>query len=328
MKSHRNPWTSALMSTGLISLAPNLLLLAFPDVGGAKDKSWFLSAGQALAAGSLLADVFLHTLPESTEDDNGGFWVLVGFTIFLVLDMVVRSVDDDDPHGHGHGKAASNTNNGEKTKDTQDKKTLPSSSSSSWAVFKSSKVLLNLTADALHNFTDGLAIGVSYAQQASSSRGSVVTVSILLHEIPHEVGDYAILLQAGCSKYQAICAQGGTALAAMMGTIVGVWAATQPAWSNCIVFVTGGGFVYLAAASILPQVLAETGATWRLRVAQLLAFLVGMAFLYTSTLLEDHGHHHGHHHHHHGGHHHAHHDHDHMEHDSHDHGHDHHSDDL
>lgn len=57
---------------------------------------------------------------------------------------------------------------------------------------------LNLAADFTHNFTDGLAIGASYL--AGSSVGLITTVTILLHEVPHEIGDFAILIQSGCSK--------------------------------------------------------------------------------------------------------------------------------
>ena len=54
---------------------------------------------------------------------------------------------------------------------------------------------LNLFADFFHNFTDGLAIGASFL--AGKNIGLVTTVTILFHEIPHEIGDYAILIQSG-----------------------------------------------------------------------------------------------------------------------------------
>lgn len=57
---------------------------------------------------------------------------------------------------------------------------------------------LNLAADFTHNFTDGLAIGASYI--AGNTAGFISTVTILLHEVPHEIGDFAILVQSGYSK--------------------------------------------------------------------------------------------------------------------------------
>lgn len=61
---------------------------------------------------------------------------------------------------------------------------------------------LNLAADFTHNFTDGLAIGASYL--AGKNVGIVTTLTILLHEVPHEIGDYAILIQSGCSRRKVI----------------------------------------------------------------------------------------------------------------------------
>lgn len=57
---------------------------------------------------------------------------------------------------------------------------------------------LNLAADAAHNFTDGLAIGASFL--AGRNIGIITTITIFLHEIPHEIGDFAILVKSGCTK--------------------------------------------------------------------------------------------------------------------------------
>lgn len=57
---------------------------------------------------------------------------------------------------------------------------------------------LNLAADVIHNFTDGLAMGASFL--VGPAVGAVTTLTILLHEVPHEIGDFAILIQSGCTK--------------------------------------------------------------------------------------------------------------------------------
>jgi zinc transporter 7 len=62
---------------------------------------------------------------------------------------------------------------------------------------------LNLSADFTHNFTDGLAIGASYL--AGTNIGIITTVTVLLHEVPHEIGDFAILIQSGCSRRKVYC---------------------------------------------------------------------------------------------------------------------------
>lgn len=61
---------------------------------------------------------------------------------------------------------------------------------------------LNLAADFTHNFTDGLAIGASYL--AGRNVGIITTITILFHEVPHEIGDFAILIQSGCSRRKVI----------------------------------------------------------------------------------------------------------------------------
>ena len=76
---------------------------------------------------------------------------------------------------------------------------------------------LNLAADFTHNFTDGLAIGASFLR--GPAVGYLTTLSILLHEIPHEIGDFAILIQSGCGKRKAIMLQLVTAVGALSGTL-------------------------------------------------------------------------------------------------------------
>jgi hypothetical protein len=111
------------------------------------------------------------------------------------------------------------------------------------------------------------------------SRGGLATLSILCHEIPHELGDFEILVKNGFSKRQAIVAQFGTAVAALLETVVGIGL-------ESLLFVTAGGFVYLAAVSILPEILEEPDTSLKFRVLQLLCFGAGVAFMYAVTLLE------------------------------------------
>jgi len=76
----------------------------------------------------------------------------------------------------------------------ENKELIESPSSTKIAV----AAFLNLVADFMHNFTDGLAIGASYI--AGSTIGLVTMITVLVHEVPHEIGDFAILVQAGFSK--------------------------------------------------------------------------------------------------------------------------------
>jgi zinc transporter 7 len=328
---------AALLSTGLISLAPNLILLAFPRyTAGSGVHSHLLQLGQALAAGALLGDVFLHVLPHaSATDPNVGAWILVGFSVFFAADLLIRSLEQQQyephhqSHSHHHGKADSKSNPlSKKESSHQIPDENDDDSSLSTTDIKVSTVLLNLAADALHNFSDGLAIGASFAtlQQLNpqhqsggttnatstvadsvlsmaslwASRGGLATLSVLFHEIPHELGDFCTLVKAGYSHKQAVAAQFLTAIAAFVGTVLALYLTSKnennmDSWlgGENLVHLTAGGFIYLAATNILPDVLDERVSP-SFRLAQLMAFGTGIAFLYMVALLEDHNHDHQH----------------------------------
>jgi len=131
-----------------------------------------------------------------------------------------------------------------------------------------------------------------------------------------------------------------TAIAALVGAVLGVFAVEFG--GEKLLHITAGGFIYLAAVTILPEIL-EDKVSLRFRLAQLLSFGLGVLFLFLVSVLEhsspdghhghSHGHSHGHHHHieeeaiHHENHdHHSHHDDHHNHHDHHHHHHHHEAD--
>jgi zinc transporter 7 len=217
-------------------------------------------------------------------------WILVGFGIFFTVDLLLRMVEDSQSSSssgnhsrHHHGKAEENQEEDASSKrQTLKKKTA-------WSL-----LVLNVTADALHNFTDGLAIGASWSsapvvdswwQAIWSNRGSVATLSILLHEVPHELGDYCTLVAAGYTPWQAVRTQFVTAIAAFCGTAVALGLQTTEA-GGPLILATAGGFCYLACTTLLPHVLNEpVGRPWH-RLAHWLAFVVGLAFMYAVACLE------------------------------------------
>jgi len=114
--------------------------------------------------------------------------------------------------------------------------------------------LLNLIADFTHNFTDGLTIAAAYS--SGSQAGISTTLAVMLHEIPHELGDYAVLIQSGFTPRNALLAQGITAIGAVMGCVTGLAASHLIEGANQIILpITAGGFIYLAFASIVPSLM-------------------------------------------------------------------------
>ena len=136
---------------------------------------------------------------------------------------------------------------------------------------------LNLIADFTHNITDGLALSSSF--YASPTLGATTTVAVFFHEIPHEVGDFALLIQSGFSKKAAMSSQFVTALGAFLGTCLGVavqelgksgpndqksgvrhagLAGTGLSWGDMLLPFTAGTFLYVGTVAVIPELL-ETG---------------------------------------------------------------------
>lgn len=153
---------------------------------------------------------------------------------------------------------------------------------------------LNLIADFTHNITDGLALSSSF--YASPTLGATTTAAVFFHEIPHEVGDFALLIQSGFGKKRAMAAQFVTALGALLGTLLGIavqelgkkgdagrsgsggvqqqqeqevlWkglAGTGLGWGDLLLPFTAGTFLYVGTVAVIPELLV-TGADARAEV--------------------------------------------------------------
>ena len=154
---------------------------------------------------------------------------------------------------------------------------------------------LNLIADFTHNITDGLALSSSF--YASPTLGATTTVAVFFHEIPHEVGDFALLIQSGFSKRMAMGAQFVTALGAFLGTCLGIavqelgkvdkgatsggvtskgLAGTGLGWGDMLLPFTAGTFLYVGTVAVIPELL-ETGSNKREEVKKTISQFVAMA---------------------------------------------------
>lgn len=153
-----------------------------------------------------------------------GVAIMVGFVTFVAMDKALRigtaGAGHDHSHGHNHKEevASAVTSAIESpAKSTRSRKkdnteVVKVDAKGEKEINSSVKLAgyLNLIADFTHNITDGLAMSSSF--YASTSIGATTTVAVFFHEIPHEVGDFALLIQSGFSKRQAMGAQFVTAL--------------------------------------------------------------------------------------------------------------------
>lgn len=135
---------------------------------------------------------------------------------------------------------------------------------------------LNLFGDGIHNFIDGLVIAASFI--VSLKLGVVTTIAIILHEIPQELGDFAVLVYGGFTKKKALAYNFISALMAMAGAIAGYFLADfAKGFTAFILPLTAGGFIYIGASDLIPEIHKETN----LRRSSLafIAFLFGIIFM-------------------------------------------------
>ncbi|XP_047480068.1 protein catecholamines up-like [Penaeus chinensis] len=242
------------------------------------------------------------------HDMSIGLAVLGGIIAFLMVEKFVRIFKGSHSHSHSHapprkdssdrkseGENTDSDKKGEKKKDGDKagkkgdkKKNADKNKKESQGDIKVAGYL-NLAADFTHNLTDGLAIGASFL--AGKSVGIVTTVTIFLHEIPHEIGDFAILLQSGCSRGKAMKLQLVTALGALTGTCISLLAegADESAIAWILPF-TAGGFIYIATVSVIPELLENTQ-FWQ-SVYEVFALLSGVGLMVMIAHFEEMGHEH------------------------------------
>lgn len=278
-------YVSALSSTVFISIVPFFILFFIP-IDGSVEKQPLLKILLSFASGGLLGDAFLHLIPHALAASGGdsehshshshshsgegehaphdttvGLGVLGGIIAFLVVEKTVRLFSG----GHGHSHAGDKKKNDDKKKKANKEKK------------EDIKIAgyLNLAADFTHNFTDGLAIGASYI--AGKNIGYITTITILLHEIPHEIGDFAILVQSGCSRRKAMMLQLLTAFGAISGTVISIYLQgyEDSIVSKLVLPFTAGGFIYIATVSVIPELL-EGANKFSQSIKEIIALLAGV----------------------------------------------------
>uniref|UniRef100_A0A3Q4HGJ2 Solute carrier family 39 member 10 n=1 Tax=Neolamprologus brichardi TaxID=32507 RepID=A0A3Q4HGJ2_NEOBR len=177
-------------------------------------------------------------------------------------------------HGHGHSHGG-NCHSDQEMKDA-------GIASIAWMV---------IMGDGMHNFSDGLAIGAAFS--ANLTGGISTSVAVFCHELPHELGDFAVLLKAGMSVKQAIVYNLLSALMAYVGMLIGT-AVGQYTHNvtNWIFAITAGMFLYVALVDMLPEMLhgdSEEHKRCQLGhfILQNLGMLTGFAIMLLIAIFED-----------------------------------------
>lgn len=270
------PWLWAMFGSILVGLSGVLPLLVIPidqtdnlKQGASANK---LKSLLSFAVGGLLGDVFLHSLPEIWANDfarfggqhNSGLLILAGLLSFVAAEKFFTVIEGKSEEEEEQTKVVENNNiKGAPESDTK----------------KHISGYLNLIANTIDNFTHGLSLGGAFL--VSPATGVLTTFAILVHEIPHEVGDFAILLKSGFTRWHAACFQLLTASGGLVGALCAIVfsGATNSieARTSWILPFTAGTFLHIALVTVLPDLLKEGNPKESFK--QMLALIAGIMLM-------------------------------------------------
>lgn len=255
-ESRTSVWFYSTIAIIGISLCGLVGVVVIPIV----DKNYYFYVLQffmALAVGTLAGDALLHLMPHAmrpTSDDmsqpeliemmmHRGLAALLGIVFFFFVERILKMItnwksrgsESSEPdnetaklqnhHGHSHGLS-----------DTKPK-TL------------SSIVWMVILGDGLHNFTDGMAIGAAFSNNIAG--GFSTTVAVFCHELPHEMGDFAVLLKAGMPARQAIYYNILSSVLSFFGMCIGISIGETPEATSWIFAIAAGLFIYIALVDMV-----------------------------------------------------------------------------
>lgn len=139
--------------------------------------------------------------------------------------------------------------------------------------------------DTLHNFTDGMAIGAAFGVDPVT--GMATALAVLMHELPHELGDFALLLQTGVSLRRAFVFNVISSVLSFIGTIIGlVIVNANSEFVRWIYAGTAGTFLYIAFADLVPE-LNRLEQSPKMTIIQAVGILLGGIIMLFIGLYED-----------------------------------------
>lgn len=253
----------------------------------------------SLAAGALMATAFLHLLPEAFESGASAhqlfLTLLLGLVFFFLLDKAeLWHHGHEHAHGHGHHHGHGH-DHGQGHLDHEhpahadrgavqakahahtdaDSDELPRGQ---WAV---------LAGDSVHCFGDGILIASAFI--ADLRLGVIAALAVLAHEVPHHMGDLAVLRQGSSSRRAAIVKVSmAGAITAFGGAVGYVLVDALHDWLPFFLVVASSSFIYVALADLIPQLQKRLSA--RETAAQIIWLSVGMGMVVLVSTLAGHSH--------------------------------------
>lgn len=235
----------------------------------------------SLAAGALLATAFMHLLPEAFESDITPHvlftTLLLGLVFFFLLDKAElwhhgheHGHAHADHHTHAHHHSHDQHAHGPQGHDTPE---VDKGFAGSWAV---------LTGDSVHAFGDGILVAAAF--MTDIRLGVAASLAVLAHEIPHHMGDLAVLQRGfgqGRGALLKLCMAGGvTVLGGLLGHFL---IEGHEAWLPFMLVVASSSYVYVALADLIPQL--QKRLTAPATAMQVLWLFAGIALVTAATEL-------------------------------------------
>ncbi|MHA2049854.1 MAG: ZIP family metal transporter [Promethearchaeota archaeon] len=240
----------------------------------------------AFATGTILATALFDLIPESLhhlEELNAGgagisvslifIFIIVGFVIFFVVERFIYWF-----HGHAHEEEENKFVCYDSNMGGIDVPLDRGGSIKSFA-------LLNLVGDGLHNFLDGIIIMVAFS--SGIRNGVIITLAVVFHEFPQEVGDFGILLYGGFSKKRALFFNFLSALVALLGGLLAFFLSDAVEMFNLFFLAfSGGGFLYIACTELMPEMIKEKNL--KKSILQALIFIGGLMLIILLVIILPH----------------------------------------
>ena len=228
---------------GSVWLAAGLMRLGFIARAGETAANVGPQHLLSLAAGALLATSFMHLLPEAFESQAGVkalfSTLLVGVVFFFLLDKAeLWHHGHEHHHDHDHGHDAHGHQHAHSHGDGH----AAPLRSGGWAV---------LTGDSVHCFGDGILIASAFV--ADMRLGLIAALSVLAHEVPHLIGDLAVLRQTS-NRSAALVKVSMAGAVTALGGVTGWWLVDRlHAYLPYFLVVASSSFIYVALADLIPQ---------------------------------------------------------------------------
>ncbi|XP_057680605.1 zinc transporter ZIP12-like isoform X2 [Corythoichthys intestinalis] len=258
-----------------------------------------------LAVGTLSGDALLHLIPqildlhmhdeEHLPEQKDYLWKIVGVVAgiygFFLMERLFFFLVPQHVHSHSRGNSETPSRTGKSISTIQlgpldeEAETSPERRPSKENRGVPLLAVMVIVGDGLHNFADGLAVGAAFS--SSPETGMATTVAILCHEIPHEMGDFAVLLSSGLPIKTAMIMNFISALTAFAGLYIGLFVSAEVHVQQWIFAVTAGIFLYLSLVEMLPEMSrCQSGRPVTAFLLQNVGLLSGWACLLLLALYE------------------------------------------